>query len=103
VGFCRTTYAVMLAPAFEIERAREFKKKLPIGKGRRSYSANLCGNWVATFVEKLQNFRGEFAIAYPGANFHLWPDIANRPNQIAFGVSRNAVTAAQRGIGSEHA
>jgi hypothetical protein len=63
VGFCRTTYEVMLAPSFEIEAAREFKKELPIGKGWRSYGPNLCGIpqmlhavfWVATFVEKLQD------------------------------------------------
>jgi hypothetical protein len=45
----------MLAPSFEIELAREFKKRLPIGKGRRLYGANSCGDWVATFVEKLQD------------------------------------------------
>jgi hypothetical protein len=53
----------MLAPSFEIEAAREFKKELLIGKGWRSYGPNLCGIpqmlqavfWVANFVKKLQD------------------------------------------------
>ncbi len=49
------------------------------------------------------DLRAEFAVAHPGANFHSWPDIAHGPDQIAFGVSGNAVTAAKRGVGAEHA
>ena len=56
---------------------------------------------VTLLVKKY--LRTKFAVAYPGADFHSRPDIANRPDQVAFGISRNAVTAAQRGVGSEHA
>jgi hypothetical protein len=51
----------------------------------------------------LENLRGEFAIAHPGADFHSRPDIANRPNQVAFRASGNAVTAVKRGVGAKDA
>ena len=60
-------------------------------------------HFFASRLIHLQNLRAEFAVAHPGANFHSWPDIAHGPDQIAFGVSRDAVTAAERGVGSEHA
>ena len=50
-----------------------------------------------------KNLRTKFAVGYAGVNLHPRPDIAHRPDQVAFAVSRDAVTAAQRGVGAEHA
>jgi hypothetical protein len=48
----------------------------------------------------LQNFRTEFAVADASANFHLWPNYCSCPYDLAAIVHGDAVTAAQRRVGS---
>jgi hypothetical protein len=48
----------------------------------------------------LQNFRAEFAVADASADFHLWPNYCNCPYDLAAIVHGDAVTAAQRRVGS---
>ena len=51
----------------------------------------------------LEDLRLEFAVAHASADFHLWPNYCNCPNDLAAVVDGDAVTAAQRRVGSEHA
>ena len=51
----------------------------------------------------LQNFRVEFAVADAGTDCHFWLDFCRCANDLAAIIHGDAVTAAQRCVGSEHA
>src|SRR4029453_6498954 len=51
----------------------------------------------------LQNLGGEFAVAEAGANFYLWTDCGDRPDDFSAFVHRDAVTAAQGRVRTQHA
>ena len=65
-----------------------------------------CVGCIASFRRTfviLTNFRAKFAVADASADFHLWPNYCSCPDDLAAIVHGDAVAAAQRRVGSEHA